>query len=259
MTETTGYHDGAPCWADLNTPDLDGAKRFYGELLGWTFDVGDPAMGYYSIARKDGKSVAGVAPKMPGQDFPTMWSLYLMCADVDALARKITAGGGKLVVEPMDIPGQGRMLFAFDSTGAGFGAWQPYGHRGAELHDAVGGMCWNEVNSRDGARTDGFYRDLFGYEQKQIGDGKGFDYTVWSVGGKDVCGRLQMTAEWGEIPPHWMTYFAIENCDAGAEKVKALGGQVMHGPFDSPHGRIAVVSDPYGATFSIIQMSQQAS
>ena len=68
-----------------------------------------------------------------------------------------------------------------------------------------------------------------------------------------------VTAEWGEIPPHWMTYFAIDNCDAGAEKVKALGGQVMHRPFDSPYGRIAVVSDPYGAVFSIIQMPQQAS
>lgn len=259
MTQQSGFPDGAPCWADLNTPDLAGAQRFYGELLGWSFDPSQEAMGHYSIARRDGKSVAGVAPKMPGQDWPTMWSVYLMCRDVDAAAQKIGAGGGRLMFEPMDIPGQGRMLFAFDATGAGFGLWQPGHHRGAELYDAPGAICWSEVNTREGARADSFYRSLFPYEQQQVGDGKNFDYTVWNVGGKSVCGRMQMTPEWGDLPPHWMVYFGVSGTDAAAEAVKALGGKVLHGPFDSPYGRTAVVSDPYGAVFSIIDGAQRAS
>lgn len=56
---TQSYPDGAPCWADLNTPDLAGAQRFYGDLLGWTFDEGDPEMGHYSMARKHGKVMHG--------------------------------------------------------------------------------------------------------------------------------------------------------------------------------------------------------
>lgn len=188
MTQASGYLDGAPCWADLNTPDLAATKRFYGELLGWTFDPGQEAMGYYSICRRDGRSVAGVAPKMPGQDWPTAWSLYLMCSDVDAAAPKIREGGGRIVCEPMDIPGQGRMLFAFDATGACFGLWQPGSHRGAELYGAPGAISWSEVNSREGTRTDAFYRSLFPYEQQQIGDGKQFDYTVWNL---QVCSRCR--------------------------------------------------------------------
>ncbi len=253
MTLRTGYPDGAPCWADLNTPDLAGAQRFYGALLGWTFDEPDPAMGHYSTARRDGKSVVGMAPKQPGMDMPSLWSVYLKTSDADASARRIEAGGGQLLVPPMEIPGQGRMLFAFDPTGAAFGMWEPATHTGAQLFDEPGAMCWHEVNSRDGAATDAFYRSLFPYEQTQVGDGTNFDYTVWYLDGTAVGGRMQMTPDWGEVPPHWGIYFAVDNCDAAATKVAELGGKLMHGPFDSPHGRIAVVADPYGATFSVIQ------
>jgi predicted enzyme related to lactoylglutathione lyase len=256
MTKQTEYPDGAPCWADLSTPDLAGAQRFYGGLLGWSFDAPETEMGNYVMCRRDGKTVAGMAPKQPGMDMPTVWSVYLMSRDVDALARKIEAGGGKLMMPPMDIPPSGRMLFGFDPTGAAFGAWQPQQHRGAELFGAPGGMAWNEVNTRDAAAADAFYRGLFHYEQQQIGDLKTFDYTVWNIDGKPVCGRMLMDKQWEGIPPHWMTYFAVEDCDKGVEMVRELGGKVMHGPFDSPHGRIAVVSDPHGATFSIIDMSK---
>ncbi len=256
MPQMNGYPDGAPCWADLSTPDLAGAQRFYSGLLGWTYDESDAEMGGYTTARRDGKTVAGLAPKIPGMDMPTMWSVYLKTSDADDLGRRIKAGGGKLLMEPMDIPGQGRMLFGFDPTGAAFGAWQPGNHRGAQLFDEPGAMCWNEVNTRDGKQADEFYRDLFGFQQAQIGDGDSFDYTMWSLDGQPVCGRLQMTEDWWGLPPHWITYFVVEDCDAGAARVSELGGKVMHGPFDSPHGRIAVVADPYGAVFSIIDRSK---
>lgn len=252
MTQRTGYPDGAPCWADLNTPDLQGAQRFYGRLLGWTFDEGDPEMGHYAMCRKDGKTVAGIAPKMPGQDMPTVWSVYLKSPDVEATARKIAEGGGTILAPPMDIPGAGRMLFALDPTGAAFGAWQPASHTGAELHEESGSMRWHEVNTREGARADAFYSALFSYTLQPIGDGKSFDYTVFNIDDKGWFGRMQMTAEWGDLPPHWMTYFAVDDCDKATVMVTELGGKVMHGPFDSPHGRIAVVHDPYGAVFSII-------
>lgn len=251
MTQQSRYPDGAPCWADLNTPDLDGARRFYSGVFGWTFDEPVAEFGYYTTARLHGKSVVGMAPKMPGQEhLPSAWSVYLKTSDADALARKITEAGGTLVVPPMEIPGQGRMLFGIDSTGAAFGAWEPGNHRGAEAHDEPGAMAWHEVNSREGAATDKFYRSLFDYTQKQIGEG--FDYVLYSLGDKPWGGRMQMTEVYGDIPPHWMTYFRVADCDAAAARVREFGGKVDHGPFDSPHGRIAVVMDPYGAVFSIV-------
>ncbi|MDC0666764.1 VOC family protein [Nannocystis radixulma] len=253
MTQRTGYPDGAPCWADLNTPDLDGARRFYSGVLGWTFDEPVAEFGHYTTARLQGRSVVGVAPKMPDQQhLPSAWSVYLKTSDIEATVRKMADAGGNVFVPPMEIPGQGHMAFGFDSTGAAFGLWQPASHTGAQAFDEPGAMCWHEVNTREGEKADAFYRRLFPYEQQQIGDCKTFDYVVYHLEGTAVGGRMQMNAEWEGIPPHWMTYFRVEDTDPAAERVRQFGGKVMHGPFDSPHGRIAVVSDPYGAIFSII-------
>jgi len=264
MTQRTSYPEGAPCWADLSTPDLKGALGFYGPLLGWTFDEPVAEMGHYTMARKHGKLVAGLAPihpDMPGSDMPPAWSVYMWSNNVDDTAARIGDAGGKLLMPVMEIPGAGRMLFAFDSTGAGFGAWEPGNHRGSELHAEPGAICWAEVNSRDGAATDMFYKRVFGYAaQTQIGDGGGFDYTVWKNGGEDLCGRLQMSSpEWPEaVPAHWMLYFATEDIDAAVARIPELGGKVCHGPFDSPYGRIAIVEDPFGATFSLLQFNEAA-
>ncbi len=205
MTQRTSYPEGAPCWADLSTPDLQGALRFYGPLLGWTFDEPVAEMGYYTMARKHGKQVAGLAPQQPDVPMPPMWSVYMWSNNVDDTAARLADAGGKLLMPVMEIPGAGRMMFAFDNQGAPFGAWEPGNHRGSELHAEPGAICWAEINTRDGAGTDMFYKRVFGYpEQTQIGEvGGNFDYTVWKVAGEDVAGRLLMTSpEWPEnIPP----------------------------------------------------------
>lgn len=256
MAARSGYPDGAPCWADLTTPDLAGAQRFYGAVFGWTFTEPQVEMGSYSMAQKSGKNIAGMAPKQPGQDMPTVWSMYLKGSNIDESARRIADGGGTLLFPPMEIPGAGRMLFALDPTGAAFGIWQPREHTGAQLYGEPGAMCWTEIATRDPERADGFYQSLFGYEQTQIGDGEKFDYTLWKIDGREVGGRLKMTKEWDGIPPHWMVYFAVEDADASAAKIRELGGSIKHGPFDTPYGRMAVVADPYGAVFTIIRMAR---
>jgi predicted enzyme related to lactoylglutathione lyase len=63
-----------------------------------------------------------------------------------------------------------------------------------------------------------------------------------------------MTDDWpAEIPPHWMPYFAVDDADATAARAPELGGNTNVPPNDIPPGRIAVLSDPAGAHFSIIQ------
>src|SRR6266480_6368860 len=101
MAERNGYPDGEPCWADVTTPDLDAATRFYGAVFGWTFQDTGPEFGNYTMALKNDKTVAALTPPMPGGEAaPPAWSVYLATSDVTATAARIEQGGGKVVVGP---------------------------------------------------------------------------------------------------------------------------------------------------------------
>jgi hypothetical protein len=56
-------------------------------------------------------------------------------------------------------------------------------------------------------------------------------------------------------PPHWMLYIRVPDVDKAAERVKALGGKILHGPVDVPGGdRIAQCADPQSAAFALHQV-----
>jgi predicted enzyme related to lactoylglutathione lyase len=252
MTTTPEYSDGAPCWADLSTHDLAGAQRFYGALLGWSFDEPNPRLGGYLNARIDGQPVAGMMQAQPEMHMPTTWGVHLMTRDMAATRGRIEEAGGKVILchdVPFDL---GTMLLATDVTGAVFGAWQPKLHRGAERFDEPGALAWAEVYTREAAATDRFYRSVFDYQQAPMANSRGVDYALYSRDGRDVCGRLRMTAAWGDMPPHWAVYFRVCDIDGAITRVRQQGGRLIHEPFDSPRGRIAFVADPQGAMFAII-------
>ena len=261
MPVRRSYPDGAPCWADLTAPDLAAAQAFYGPVIGWEFQDAGADYGRYTMCLQQGKPVAALMPPPAGgEGMPAMWNVYLATRDVDAAVVRISEAGGKPVMGPHDVPGAGRMAFAFDPTGASFGLWQPAGHSGAELHGEPGAVCWNELNTTDGRAADSFYKSLFGYAQEQIGDGKDFDYTAWKVAGAaqtesgdvPVCGRNQVSEEQLRGgPPAWNTYFAVADVDAAASEVTARGGTVLRPPTDSPYGRMCPVLDPAGAAFTL--------
>jgi hypothetical protein len=62
-----------------------------------------------------------------------------------------------------------------------------------------------------------------------------------------------------ELPPHWLVYFAVDDCDAAVAHVSELGGSVKMQPMDVPPGRFAVVSDPHGALFAVMALRRTAS
>ena len=258
MVERTTYSDGEPCWADVVAGDVGAAMEFYEALFGWTYAETGPEFGNYLMAQRNGRTVAGISPPPPGgEEPPSAWTLYLATHDLDATAQRVDQGGGKIALGPLDIADQGRMLFAIDPTGAPFGIWQSRGHLGFGVYGEQGAPCWAELNTRDGEGADVFYRTLFDYDQRQLGDGNQFDYTVWSLAGENHCGRLLMTDPRDGIPPNWMIYFAVDDTDAAADRARLAGGQLQHPPLDSAQGRLAVLSDPNGAVFAIIDPSSR--
>lgn len=118
-----------------------------------------------------------------------------------------------------------------------------------------GEICWRELTTKDSSAAKEFYQGLFGWEFENSKLAP-VEYPEIHIDGKAVGGIMHMTEEWGDpLPPsHWMSYIAVDDVEATVEKIKAHGGGVCVPPFDAPNvGRISIVNDPGGATFSVIQ------
>ncbi|HXM56799.1 MAG TPA: VOC family protein [Candidatus Dormibacteraeota bacterium] len=249
-----GHAPGTPIWVDMSSADPSASAAFYTALFGWTADEANEEYGGYRMLRQDGKMVAGLGPQMaPG---PTVWTTYVKVADADATAAKVEAAGGKVLMAPMDVGPQGRMAIIQDPSGGVVGMWQTGEHKGAELFNTPVSVSWNELNTRDVEGSKGFYSQVFGWQPRTSGEGAQA-YTEWLVDGRSVGGMMDITGRAPEaVPPHWLTYFAVTDCAATVEKAQSLGAQVFVPPMTIPQGKFAVLADPQGAAFAVIQLIQ---
>jgi predicted enzyme related to lactoylglutathione lyase len=121
--------DGTLCWADLMSPNVDRAKKFYEDVFGWQITPGpDDPSGYLHI--KNGEQfIGGIPPSsfMPA-NVPPHWMLYFLTSDIKATVDKAKSLGAKIYVGPMRIEKVGDMAVIADPQGAVFSAFQPLPH-----------------------------------------------------------------------------------------------------------------------------------
>ena len=247
--------EGTPCWADAMFSDVEGAKSFYGDVLGWTFGEESTEFGNYTQAYADGKAVAAVVPPMPGAEGQSAWCLYFASPDAAATAEKIRANGGQVLMEPIKVGDFGTMLLAQEPSGAVFGVWEAGVHEGFEATAVPGAYSWAEVFTREPEKADPFFAAVFPYRAQQLED-DAIDFRLFNVGEETVLGRMQMTDEFPpEVPSYINVYFAVEDCDAAVAKATGRGAVLRFGPMSSPFGRFAALSDPQGAAFSLIDLT----
>jgi predicted enzyme related to lactoylglutathione lyase len=258
MQETTEYKPGTFCWVELATSDGETAKKFYTELFDWSFvdnPIGPDMV--YTMLKKDGKD-AGALYQMPkemaSQGIPPNWLSYVSVTSADESAAKAKELGGTLLKEPFDVSDVGRMAVIQDPTGAVFAVWQPGTHKGAAIVNVPGSFTWNELMTTDTAKDGDFYNKLFGWklDPQQFGP---IQYTMLINGDRPNGGMLAITPEMGAIPPNWLVYFAVDDCDGKVQKATELGARVMKPADDIPGvGRFAILFDPQGAAFAIIKL-----
>jgi predicted enzyme related to lactoylglutathione lyase len=258
MTEkkTPVYAPGTPVWVDLGSPDPTASTRFYNELFGWQSEDLGEASGHYNMFRQGGKMVAAVGPLMSAEQ-PTAWSTYISTRNAEETAKKVTEAGGKVLMAPMAVMDQGSMAVFADPTGGVFSVWQPAAMTGAELVNKPNSLSWNELASRDMGAATAFYTKVFGWTPLVHDMGNGEQYTEWQIDGKSIGGGMQMGSMYpANVPSHWLVYFAVANTDDTVKRAQDLGGKVISPARDIPQGRMAIVTDPQGATFAVIQLSQ---
>jgi predicted enzyme related to lactoylglutathione lyase len=112
---------GAFSWFELMTTDVEGAKSFYSKLLGWTMEDMPMEEFTYTVVKVGDDQVAGIMSMPPGtEEMPPAWGNYITVDDVDAIAKQAVELGGKVLVEPRDIPEVGRFAVVQDPQGAWF-------------------------------------------------------------------------------------------------------------------------------------------
>jgi predicted enzyme related to lactoylglutathione lyase len=251
MGERSEYTPGTFCWAELATSDQDAAKAFYASLLGWETDdrpVGDGA--YYSMQLVDGKPVAAIAGQPQQQrdaGVPPLWNSYVSVDSADAVAERAKGLGATVHAPPFDVMTAGRMAVIQDPQGAYFMLWEARDHFGAALVNAPGALVWNELQSPDVDASGAFYGELFGWTVADF-PGMGERYVSIKNGEANNGGMRDVTPP---APPSWLTYFGVDDVDAGLAKVQELGGTKLAGPIDIGIAKIAVVVDPQGAVFAL--------
>jgi predicted enzyme related to lactoylglutathione lyase len=285
MLDRDGYPPGVPCWIDTSQPDPAAAIEFYGSLFGWEFEERAwRGRAPYFIGRLRGRDVAGVGGRPDDVPPTAAWTTYVWVADADLTAGKVNDAGGSVLLDPVDVPGAGRMALFADPSGAVYGVWQAGDHRGAQAVNEPGSWNFSELNTADPDGATAFYGSVFGWELSELdvdGDGSGFfrmpgygeflarrdpdlyerqegvgappgfeDAVIWLVPVE--------SEDPDPTPAHWSVTFAVDDADAIADRAGDLGGTVLVPPMDAPWVRMTVIRDPQGAVFTASRFTPPA-
>lgn len=259
MPAVTSHASGRFCWAELATTDQEGAKAFYSKLFGWTAsDIPIGENRFYSMLKLNDGDVGalyGLDSEQKKKGIRPHWLNYVSVAGADETAVKAKSLGGRVVSEPFDVFDSGRMAVLQDPTGATLAVWQPKKHFGVSVSNELGTFCWQELLTSDVTKARAFYTSLFGWTTR----GDASEYTEFALGKDSFAGMMKIKPEWGNMPSNWGLYFLVANCDGTVEKARALGAALCNPPMDIESvGRMAVLSDPQGAPFSVFQAAQPA-
>jgi predicted enzyme related to lactoylglutathione lyase len=242
-------------WYELITSDVEGAKAFYTNVIGWGVrDASAPGATYMLFTAGDAV-VSGVmnlpesARNAGGRPY---WVGYVEVKDVATTAGEVGRLGGTVYVPPTGIPNIGRFSVFADPQTATLGLLTPSHSnrpRPAAL-DATGCVGWHELLAANWETAFTFYRSLFAWEQAETVTGELGAYQLFSVGGRTIGGMLTKPAMIST--PFWLYYFNVEDIDAAQRRVEAGGGQILNDPLELPDGTwIIRCVDPQGAIFAL--------
>ncbi len=258
MPNIEKHSPGAFCWIELATTDQSAAKNFYGKLFGWAAD--DMPMGpndFYTMFKLEGRNAGAaytIRPEQRAQGVPPHWMIYVAVESADATASRAAQLGAKVLAGPFDVYDVGRMAVIQDPTGAIFSVWQAKSHIGTKIAGVEGTLCWADLSTPDQEGASQFYSDLFGWKIMKEDEDPAHNYFHIANGEEFIGGIPPAAHRKPGVPPHWLAYFLVSDCDAAAAKAKQLGATFHLAPMSMENvGRFAVVADPQGAAFAIFQ------
>jgi predicted enzyme related to lactoylglutathione lyase len=250
------HHVGKVVWADLVTPDLAAAERYYGSLFGWTFQTIHTGDSDYAVALADGRPVGGLLQKSipAGEHRQSAWLTFIAVRDVDAAKRVALTHGAKVVADSRTYPARGRQAVLSDPEGAVFAIVASSSGDAPDFLAAPGEWIWSSLLSKDPAAEAGFYQNVFSYDVFDLASDDGLEHLILS---SDDYARASANAFPGGSArrhPHWLNFVRVDSTANATAKAVALGGRVLVEPHVDRHGgMVAVVADPAGAPVGLME------
>jgi uncharacterized protein len=244
-------------WYDVMTSDGKAAQTFYESVIGWSARDSGMADRPYTVFSAGPAMVAGLMPipeESRARGARPCWTGYIGVDDVDTGVARVTAASGAVHRAPEDIPGIGRFAVVADPHGAVFILFKGTSDEGPApaAPGTPGHVGWHELQAGNVDAAFAFYADLFGWTKADAMDmGPMGVYQMFAAGGTTVGGMMNKVPE--APGPFWLYYFNVEAVDSAIGRVKAGGGQVIHGPTQVPGGSWIVQGiDPQGAIFALV-------
>jgi len=248
---------GAPTWLDLSTSDVEATVDFYSGLLGWTVTRRPSPFGTYAIGAIGEVEVGGMMEPVPVEGMPAVWTVFFAVSDVDASVATIQRIGGSVLQPAFDLT-DARIAVVADPTGAMLGLLSGTPAQSHYLDQRPGTMRWVELLTRDPAAAETFYAEVFGWKA-ETSEGEGTSYTIFTLDGDAVAGMMLMPAEVpAEVPAYWSAYYLVDDAAATAARATELGGTVIVAPTEIDGDRFAILEDPQGAVFGVLQPADAA-
>jgi predicted enzyme related to lactoylglutathione lyase len=253
---STEHHVGKVIWTELVTPDLAAAERFYTGLFGWNFHDLSSGNDHYAVALLDGERVAGIVQHVirPGEKRQPAWLTFIAVRDVDAATRVAVSNGGKVVIAPRTFDSRGRQAILADPQGAVFAVLASFSGDPGDYLAAPGAWIWSSLMARDAGTDAAFYETVFGYDVFDLESEAGQEHVILSTDDYARASVNSMPADSARRHPHWLNFVRVTDAAAAATRVITLGGSVLVAPRVDRHGgKVAVLADPMGAPFGVME------
>src|SRR5580658_8967472 len=255
---STEHHVGKVVWADLVTPDLAAAERFYGGLLGWTFQTIHAGKSDYALALANGRPVGGLyqKPIPAGEHQQSAWLTFISVRDVDDAKRAALAHGAKLVSDSKSYPARGRQAVLSDPDGAVFAILASSSGDSPDFLAEPGEWIWSSLLSHDPGAAAAFYQQVFSFDVFDLASDDGLEHVILSSDDFARASVNSLPADSKRRHSHWLNFIRVTDTVGMAAKVVASGGRVLVDPHVDRHGgQVAVVADPAGAPIGLMEWS----
>jgi hypothetical protein len=253
------HHAGKMVWADLTTPDLAAAEKFYGGLFGWTFQRIGAGEVNYAVAMLDGRPIGGMVEKpIPaGQHQQSAWLTFLATNNIDDGKKVAVSHGAKVLADVKSYPMRGRQCVLSDPEGAVFALLASSSGDTPDYLPATGDWIWSSLHAKDAGTEAAFYQNLLGYDVFDLPSDDGLEHLILSTDNYARASANDLAQGSARRHSHWLNFVRVENAADAAAKVVAMGGRVLVEPRVDRHGgMLAVVADPAGAPFGVMEWSE---